>query len=375
MSGVNENRLLKRFTDYIGYDSESFHERALGERVADDLAKLGLFVSTEGTDPQYLLAHPQSFPNIYAILLGNRPGDPHLFSAHLDTVSPGIGKKAVIDEQGKITSAGDTVLGADDVSGLSSIIEALSVIIENNLPHPDIEVLISPAEEVFCEGAKRADFNRIRSKSAYVLDLTGPVGRAALAAPSIVSFDISIKGRAAHAGFEPEKGVNALNIAVEALKDIETGHIDSETTVNFGLISGGSGKNVVPETVKISGEVRSMDHSRALSVKDRIFKRFELAATALGGKAETVFHEHVKAYRVPEESLTVEHFKKAAGSLGITADFIETFGGSDGNYFNEVGLETIVLSSGMEKVHTTEEYTETETLKKAAELTVKLMTL
>ncbi|MCR4727666.1 MAG: M20/M25/M40 family metallo-hydrolase [Lachnospiraceae bacterium] len=372
---INAERLINRFLEYVSYDSESFHEKTLGERVAGDLKKLGLTVSTEGTDPGYMSEHPESFPNIYAFLPGNKEGKPLLFSAHLDTVSPGIGKKALIDKAGRITSAGETVLGADDVSGLSSIIEALNVIVENNLSHPDIEILISSAEEVFCEGAKRFDFTGIKSKNAYVLDLTGPVGRAAIAAPSIVSFDITVTGKAAHAGFEPEKGINALNIAVEALKDIETGHIDSETTVNFGTINGGSGKNIVPETVMISGEVRSMDHSRALKVKDDIFKRFSLAAKASGGKAETVFCEHVKAYRVSEGGKTVEHFKKAAEALGLQKEFIVTFGGSDGNYFNEVGIETIVLSSGMEKVHTTEEYTEAETLKKAAELTLNLMTL
>ncbi len=372
---INAERIINRFLEYVSYDSESFHEKALGERVAGDLKKLGLTVSTEGTDPGYMSEHPESFPNIYAFLPGNKEGKPLLFSAHLDTVSPGIGKKALIDKAGRITSAGETVLGADDVSGLSSIIEALTVIVENNLSHPDIEVLISPAEEVFCEGAKRFDFTGIKSKNAYVLDLTGPVGRAAIAAPSIVSFDITVAGKAAHAGFEPEKGINALNIAVEALKDIETGHIDSETTVNFGTINGGSGKNIVPGIVKISGEVRSMHHFRALKVKDDIFKRFSLAAKASGGSAETVFCEHVKAYRVSESGKTVEHFKKAAEALGLQKEFIVTFGGSDGNYCNEVGIETIVLSSGMEKVHTTEEYTEAETLKKAAELTLNLMTL
>ncbi|MCR5279411.1 MAG: M20/M25/M40 family metallo-hydrolase [Lachnospiraceae bacterium] len=375
MSAVNKERLVKRFSEYVGYDSESFHEKALGERVRNDLQALGLTVTTEGTDPDYLREHPEGFPNIYALLPGTAQGDPLLFAAHLDTVSPGKGKEALVKEDGGIVSKGDTVLGADDVSGLSAIFEALSVIKEKNLPHPDIEVLISPAEEVFCEGAKKFDFTSIRSKSAYVLDLTGPIGRAALAAPSIISFSIKVNGRAAHAGFEPEKGINALNIAVEALKDIKTGHIDKDTTVNFGTIRGGTGKNVVPETIEITGEVRSMDHSHALSVKDEIFERFDKAAKNAGGKVSVSFSEHVKAYRVAQTSDTVEKFLKAAEETGLKTEFIETFGGSDGNYYNEIGIETIVLASGMEKVHTTAEFTTVDALVRAAELTINLMTI
>lgn len=374
MSGIDPERLVKRFSEYVGYDSESYHEKALGERIKHDLESLGLKVSTEGTDSEYLKEHPASFPNIYAFLKGDKEGEPVLLSAHLDTVKPGTGKKLVVHEGGRITSEGDTVLGADDVSGLSAILEALTVVKEKGLSHPDIEVLISPAEEVFCEGASRFDYSKVRSKNAYVLDLTGPIGTAAYAAPTILSFEIEIKGRAAHAGFEPEKGINALNIAVEALKDLKTGHLDEQTTLNFGTIQGGTIKNAVPGFVRIEGEVRSMDGQRAINVKDRVFARFKEASDLYGGTLETHYTEHVKAYRVEKSSKTVDRFVKAAEALGLKPSFTETFGGSDGNYFNEIGIETIVLASGMEKVHSTEEYTTIDALFTAAELTVNLIT-
>ncbi len=374
MSFADPERVLKRFIEYVSYDSESYHEKALGERVKHDLEDLGLSVFTEGTQKEYLKAHPESYPNIYAYLKGDKEGEPLLLSAHLDTVKPGTGKEAIVNEGGRITSKGDTVLGADDVSGLSAILEALTVVKEKGLSHPDIEVLISPAEEVFCEGASRFDLSRIRSKSAYVLDLTGPIGTLAYAAPTVLSFEIEIKGRAAHAGFEPEKGINALNIAVGALNDLKTGHLDEQTTLNFGTIQGGTIKNAVPGFVRIEGEVRSMDGQRALSVKDRVFARFKEASDLYGGTLETHFTEHVKAYRVEKSGKTVERFVKAVKDLGLTPSFTETFGGSDGNYFNEKGIETVVLASGMEKVHSTEEYTTIDALVTAAELTIKLIT-
>ena len=198
-------------------------------------------------------------------------------------MAPGIGKKAIVGDDGIIRSDGNTVLGADDISGIVSILEALRTIREKGLKHPDIEVLITTAEEPFCEGAKYFDYRILKAKQAYVLDLNGPIGTAAIKAPSIVSFEIEIKGKAAHAGFAPEDGINALNIAVDSLSKLTTGHIDSETTVNFGTISGGTGKNIVPERVTITGEIRSTNHENALIITEEVFQTFRHMAKKAGG--------------------------------------------------------------------------------------------
>ena len=233
---VHEDRIQKVFFELVSFDSESFKEKHIGENIAGRLRDLGLEVTTyTGTDEQFLEAHPESFPNIYGLLKGNVPGEPVLFAAHLDTVAPGKGKRAVTDAEGTIRSAGDTVLGADDLSGIVAILEALTVIRETGKEHPDIEVLITTAEEPFCEGSRYFDYSLIRSRAAYVLDLTGPIGTAAIAAPTILSFTAEIRGKAAHGGFAPEKGINALTITAETLAEIPTGRVDAVSTVNIGI--------------------------------------------------------------------------------------------------------------------------------------------
>ena len=156
---VSEERIRTVFTELAEIDSESFWEKRIGENIVSRLRALGLEVTTSsGTRKEFLEAHPGSHPNIYAALKGTVPGEPVLFSAHLDTVAPGIGKKAVTEKDGTIRPAGNTVLGADDISGLTAILEALTVIRETGADHPDIEILITPAEEPFCEGS--ANFDR-----------------------------------------------------------------------------------------------------------------------------------------------------------------------------------------------------------------------
>ena len=241
-------------------------------------------------------AHPESkdtASNLYGYLKGTVPGQPLLFSAHLDTVKPGIGKKAVLREDGTITSDGTTVLGADDVSGLTSILEALTVIQEKHLDHPDLEIFITVSEEPYCEGSRFAEYDRLKAKQGYVLDLDGPVGRAAIAAPSIISLKVEVEGKASHAGFAPEKGINALSIAADALSHIRTGRVYNDITVNFGTIHGGSGRNIVPERITIEGEIRGTEHENALCEAELIRQIFEKSAKKYGGSIQFTVTEHI----------------------------------------------------------------------------------
>lgn len=376
MSGTESNRIVENFIKLSSFDSESFHEREIAKYIIDRLVSLGVEVRTDTTDEEYLKAHPDSFSNIYGFLPGNREGTPILFSAHLDTVSPGNGKRAYVTEEGKITSGGDTVLGADDLSGVVSILEGIERLREENLKHSDIEILFTVAEEPFCEGSKYFDYGILKSRNAYVFDLSGPVGRAAISAPTIISFEIDIEGKGAHAGFAPEEGINALNIAVETLVDFKTGHVDEETTVNFGTIAGGTGKNIVPENVRITGEVRSLNHQKASDEVERILDRFQQNARKAGGIARCCRNDHIRAFKTDENEVVVSRFLRAARSAGIdNPELIATMGGSDGNRFQENGIKTVVLACAMENVHTTREYAVIKELERAAELVLTLMTV
>ena len=361
---INRDRLISKFIRLTGFDAESYDEAEIAAELMRQLHSLGLSVSRDDAG------------NLYAFLAGTARGEPRLFAAHMDTVSPGKGKRAVLCSDGTIRSDGTTVLGADDVSGLASILEALTVIRDKQLPHPPVEVLFTAAEEPYSRGCASFDFSRLRSEAAYVLDLTGPVGTAAIAAPSILSVDVTVRGRAAHAGFAPEEGINALTITARALASLEAGRIASDTTVNFGLISGGSGKNIVPAEITVRGEIRSLHHDDALSLGETIRARFRQEADALGGEADVTVTEELRAYRIPEDAPSIVRFRRAMEELGYgPAQLITTFGGSDNNRLAAHGLRGIVIACAMENVHTTEEYTVISQLERSAALTLQLMTM
>ena len=368
-------RLLAEFQKLVSFDCESFHEAAIKDYLKEKLLALGLTVE-EDDAAEKLGSGADGAGNLLGRLKGEEEGAPLLFCSHMDTVAPGRGKRALLLGGGKIVSDGSTVLGADDAAGLAAILEALCVIRERSLPHPDLEILFSAAEEPYCRGTSVFDFSRVRAETAYVLDLTGETGTAAVRAPSILSLEISVAGRAAHAGFAPEEGINALTIASRALAALPTGHVSEDTTVNFGVISGGAGKNIVPEGIRILGEIRSLRHEEALARAEDIRAVFAREAGRLGGAVTVDVTEEIRAYEIGEDEYVVRRFGAALASLGWgRAELITTYGGSDNNNLAAHGIRGIVMANAMYDVHTTGEYTTVEALRRCAELTLRLMTM
>ncbi|MBQ9306141.1 M20/M25/M40 family metallo-hydrolase [Butyrivibrio sp.] len=375
---VNKKRVVDEFTKMVSFDSESYHERKIADYILSQLRHLGIEAREDEAfeilaGEKIIDKNPENAGNIFARIPATGAGEPILFSAHMDTVKPGIGKKVLIHDDGKITSEGDTVLGADDVGGLVAILEMLRVFKEDNIPHPEIEVLFPIAEEPYGQGSREFDYANVKSKTAFVLDLSGPLGRAAFAAPTIISLLIKVKGKSAHAGFCPQDGIHAIAIAAQAISSLKNGWASDNTTLNIGTIKGGTQRNSVPEYVEITGEVRSLVHEEALKQVELVKKAFEDAAAAYKGQAEVEATIQIKSYRTPENSVAVNRFKKAClKTLSVDGELVETYGGSDQNNFAGYGIEGLVVASAMHEVHTTNEYTCVDELVKVAELTTWL---
>ena len=359
---TDSGRIVEEFIRLAAFDSETGNEKEISDYLFKLLIDYGFEVERD------------SIGNIYGLLKGDTDRDPILFSSHMDTVSPGVGKKVIVHDDSRITSDGSTVLGADDISGLVSIIEAIRVIKEDGLDHGDIEVLFSVQEESFCSGSAGFDFSKIKAKQAYVLDLSGPIGGCALAAPSILTFTETVYGKSAHSGFDPERGIHAIFLAAKAIAEIKNGHIDENTTVNIGLINGGSAPNIVPDKVVVTGEIRSLSHKKALEQASLIEETFLKTVKDTGARVTHEVKVNFKAYRTDENSKTVKRFIRTCDRVGVNAVLQTTFGGSDNNRLAEHGIDGIVIACGMNNVHTTQEYTSVIDLTLSAEVTLALAT-
>jgi tripeptide aminopeptidase len=367
---INRNRLRDEFCKLVSIDSVSYRERQMADELTGLLRELGFQVEEDRAGEHC----GGNCGNLYGILKGELAGEPILLSAHMDTVEPGTRKKAVVHEDGRISSDGTTVLGADDISGLVAILEAVRTVKEQGLAHRSIEVLFPIAEEVYILGSGLFDYSRVKAKEAYVLDLTGPVGTAAIQAPTLISFTASIKGKAAHAGFAPEEGINAIAIAAEAIGRIKQGRIDPQTTVNIGLIEGGLARNIVSDLCTLKGEVRSLSHDSCLAEAAKLEQVLRDTAGSRGAVCEYEASFGCYAYEIKPEHPVVRRFVRACRSLDIEVSLIPTFGGSDNNNFVRNGISGIVLACGMNQVHSCQEYTTVDELARCTEILIKLIT-
>lgn len=339
---VNQDRLIDTFLELVQIDSPSGQEQAIGLHLQARLRALGLETRLDKAG------------NLIGRLKGGT-GLPLLLSAHMDTVGNDTGIKPVIRD-GVIYSDGTTILGADDKSGVAAILETLAVLRERRLPHPSLEVVISVGEEQGLQGARQVDTAQLQARCGIVLDSGGPIGHIVVSAPSQDSLVFTVHGRTAHAGAEPEKGINAIRVAAEAIAAIPLGRVDEETTSNVGRIEGGTARNIVPDRVTVIGEARSRDDAKLERLTATIVEAFQQAAARYGASVEADVTRAYNSYHITEDEPVVRAVTAAARSLGHVVELRASGGGTDGNIYNAAGIPCIVLSTGMADVHTPHEH-------------------
>lgn len=370
---IDQKRLFQTFSELVSLDSLSFQEKPAAEYVREFLKNIG--VEAEEDDAGAKLAAESSRKelvsgNIYAYIPGEIDGPPLILSAHLDTVAPGLNKKAVLGEDGIIRSDGTTVLGADDQAAVAAILEAVKTLREKKIPHRSLELVFSVAEEAYDRGIREFAFGRLRGREVYVVDMGGAIGRASIEAPTLISFQIRVKGRAAHAGSAPEQGIHSIKIAAEATAKLQLGKLDEESVRNIGIFRGGSATNVIPEETLVEGEVRSRSHEKALQLLQETEEIFTTAVQAAGATLRFDSQIRMKSYKTDPEAAVVRRFKKAAAELHIPVNLTKSFGGSDNNYYSANGISGIVISRGGEFAHSVRERIKLEDLVLAAELLI-----
>lgn len=367
---IDERELADEFVELVSIDAESFSERGIADVLIRKLEALGFTVSEDNAGS----VCGSSSGNLFATLPGTLPGPAILLVAHLDTVRPGRGKRAVFHDDGTITSDGTTVLGADDVCGLVEILAGVRAALDSGVPRRGLELLLPVAEEPYDRGSSAFDPSVVTAREAYVLDLGGAVGTAALAAPSIVEFSLRVHGKSAHAGFEPEKGVHAIRVLSEIIASLDLGRVGEGTTVNVGTVVGGKGSNIVSALAVATGEIRSFSHGRALEIVGEIRSLSERVASKHGASVELEHVVRLHAYETRRDAGVVRRFQRQARRLGLEGKLTRTFGGSDNNNLARWGVEGVVLSCGMYLSHTTSEYTTRRDLVLGARLVFGLVT-
>jgi len=375
---INTARLADRFISLCEIDSPSKKEGRVAVHLQQIFASLGADLIVEDDSAPRTGA---DCGNLLVRFNGTLDRQPVFFNCHMDTVEPGRGVK-VRRRGDTFTSVGETILGADDKSGIAIFIEVMQSLQENKIPHGPVEFIFTTCEEVGLLGVKALNFPDMQAEIGYALDSTG-TDRVVIGAPAANRLIIDIAGIAAHAGLEPEKGINAIQLAARAIARLDLGRLDKESTANIGLISGGTATNIVPDKVNIQGEVRSHAEERLAAHTENIRKIFEQLVDewtepergGVNPKLTFTVHKEYPVMLLTESDPVLQRITRAARGLNRKLDYVVAGGGSDANIFCSQGKPCAIIGTGMTDVHSTEESILLGDMVRAAELVLSILTL
>jgi len=312
----------------------------VGAFVAEFLAAAGATVERR-PDPAGRLG-----ATIVGTWAGERgtPGGPRLLLiGHMDTVfDPGTAaaRPFSIDADGIASGPGVT----DMKSGLLAGLYALRALVASGpLPFERLTFVANPDEEIGSPGSTP----HIRGIAAdadacLVLECARANGDIVSSRKGILHTEVTIHGRAAHAGVEPEKGRSAILAAADLVRRLHdlNGRWDG-VTVNVGVISGGTRPNVVAERCSLEVDLRAVRREDLETAEAEI--RSSLAFLSVPDTHADV--EDVARWwpmeKLDRSGRLVEHARAIAGRLGFELRDAATGGASDANTTSGMGVPTI----------------------------------
>lgn len=367
---INKKRLLDNFFKLLSIKSPTRNEREIVDYVAAIFNNWGLKVQIDDSGKNF----GSNSGNITALFSNSNHsgGQPIFLNAHLDTVELNGNVEPVLVE-GKIKNKNrDCILGGDDKVAVAAVMEALQVIMDNQIPTPDIYILFTISEECGIFGSKYIDLEAVPAKYGFTFDADGDIGTIITQAPYQNSFYLDFLGKAAHAGLEPEKGINAIEMSSNFVQMSNWGRLDKESTANAGIIKGGTAKNIVPHKVYMEMEARSLSLEKLNQITDAFLANAQTVEKKYKGKVNIKVDREYDGFNIAHNDVPLLIAKQAIGNLGIKPRLKSTGGGSDVNIINSRGKKAVNLSAGMEKVHTCQEFVKMDQLILLAALVVEI---
>ena len=358
---INKNRLLKNFFNFVEIDSESGNEETFRE-----------YLQTYAREMGYSNTRVDNYGNLYIRIEGK--GEKIMVNTHLDTVKNGVGitpQIRMINGEEYVTSAGDTILGADPKASIAAIFEVLNILKERGFKNRNIELTFTCNEE---SGIPTADKLKSDAKFCIVPDRGTPLGEIILEGPDAKVFSVEVKGKTAYATTSYDDGIDALKSAIETISQIKTGNFSNNTIVNIGKINGGEMPSMVCENVEFWGSCYTFE----IDESDKFFEQLEEAMRETdrkyGTKSELTIHEYFPGFRLDKNSAVYEIADKAIREAGLKPKIKKYMAVSNANLINSIGIPTVLISYGAIDQHTTAERISVDDLVKLTEILLNVFT-
>ena len=405
---ISPDNVAERFMRYVQIDTQSDPESNTHPTTEKqkDLSKLlqrelfGMGITDAGTD---------EYGYVYATIPSNseKKNIPVIcFCSHMDTapdcsgynVKPILhryydGKDIVLSDDatqilnmnnspyleqhlnsGVITASGLTLLGADDKSGVTAIMEAALFFMQNPaVKHGDIKILFTPDEEVG-KGTAKVDMQKLGAQFGYTLD-GGEAGSLEDETFSADGATITIHGVIVHPGYAKDKLVNALKIAGAVLDALPKNEWSPETTggrqgfVHPVAVNGIAEKATIQFIVRdFADEGLQEHHNRLKKIAEEVVTKFPGATMEYAVKEQ---YRNMKKI-LDQHPQVVAYAKEAIQRTGVAVKMESIRGGTDGSRFSYIGMPCANIFTGMQNIHSKLEWIGTKDMAKAAETIVHL---
>ncbi len=351
------DRLCHTLIELVGIPSTTGHEEQVRAYIEQRIAAPGLSTRVD------------AIGNLIATLDGT--GQPLLLNAHMDRVPPGFGHTPIV-RNGILYSDGNTNLGADDAAGIAIILETLTRIVDEQLPHPPLVVAFTVQEEAGLCGATTFDASQWNVTNGIVFDNAFEAGVVVSQGAAYEAFDIRITGHTGHPGKDLSQTVDAIEI-FRATDYLHGSLANDQTRILFSRMTGGNARNAIPASLFIQGELRSFE---APEVRERYLQAirtaFEETAHMYGGQIEMSVSSHSQGYALDENEPLLTVYNDVLAQRGETLQLRPTFIGSDTSGFRPA-VRAFTLSTGVVNEHSIEEYVPLAPLEQVVKDTLQVL--
>jgi tripeptide aminopeptidase len=273
-----------------------------------------------------------------------------------------------------ITASGNTLLGADDKSGVAVIMQAAAFLMENpSLQHGGIKILFTPDEEVG-KGTAKVDMKKLGAEFGYTLD-GGEAGSLEDETFSADGAQIIIHGVIAHPGYAKDTLINAIKIAGEILDALPKNEWSPETTEGRQGFVHPVAVNGIAEKTTLNFIVRDFTEEGLSAHHDRLKSLAEnIAAKYAGTSMEYVQQEQYRNMKKMLDTCpqVATYAAQAIERAGLTVKKESIRGGTDGSRLSYMGLPCPNIFTGMQNIHSKLEWIGVEDMVKASETIVHL---
>lgn len=402
-------KIVQRFMEYVQIETTSNSDSqtcpstegqfVFARHLAKELEKIGL-ANVDVDENGYVMAtlpsnmekdipaigfvaHMDTSPDMYGNnvkprIVTNYDGEAILLNKELDIkLSPRdfpelknyIGQDIIVTD-------GTTLLGADDKAGVAAIVSAMEYLINHpEVKHGEVKIAFTPDEEIG-RGADRFDVLKFGAKFAYTVD-GGELGELEYENFNAAEAKITIQGRNVHPGSSKNKMRNALLIAMELNAMLPPAEIPAHTEGYEGFYHLNKVEGTV-EQAKIQYIIRDHDKQRFLERKARV----EAIAAYLNDKygAGTISLNLRDQYYNMREKIEavieiIDLAKEAMEAAGVRPLITPVRGGTDGARLSFKGLPCPNIFTGGHNYHGKFEYLPIQSLKKSAEVVLKIIEL